>query len=78
MVSVGLNPTQNAGRAGSPKIAHRISGNTCAHGIPAGLPCGMPGIGEVIDGAMQHAPQPVRQSMDEEVRPARPAQKKTP
>jgi hypothetical protein len=27
------------------------------------LPCGMPGIGEVIDGAMQHAPQPKRQSM---------------
>jgi hypothetical protein len=28
--------------------------------MPAGLPCGMPGIGEEIDGAMQQAPQPLR------------------
>src|SRR3569832_611667 len=28
---------------------------------PSGLPCGMPGIGEEIDGAMQQAPQPARQ-----------------
>ena len=33
------------------------------HGIPAGLPCGMPGIGDEMDGAMQHAPQPGRHSM---------------
>jgi hypothetical protein len=25
-------------------------------GTPAGLPFGMPGIGVLIDGAMQHAP----------------------
>jgi hypothetical protein len=30
---------------------------------PAGLPCGMPGIGDEIEGAMQQAPQPGRQSM---------------
>ena len=30
---------------------------------PAGLPEGMPGIGDEIEGAMQHAPQPGRQSM---------------
>jgi len=24
---------------------------------PGGLPCGMPGMGLLIDGAMQHAPQ---------------------
>lgn len=24
---------------------------------PAGFPCGMPGIGDVMLGAMQHAPQ---------------------
>jgi hypothetical protein len=30
---------------------------------PAGLPAGMPGIGDEIDGAMQHAPQPTRQSI---------------
>lgn len=28
---------------------------------PAGLPFGIPGIGEVIEGAMQHAPHPARQ-----------------
>jgi hypothetical protein len=27
------------------------------------LPFGMPGIGDVIDGAMQQAPQPLRQFM---------------
>lgn len=36
--------------------------------MPAGLPLGMPGIGEVIDGAMQHAPQPERHCMDQERR----------
>ena len=25
--------------------------------MPAGLPCGMPGMGLVMDGAMQQAPQ---------------------
>jgi hypothetical protein len=28
---------------------------------PAGLPFGMPGIGDVMDGAVQHAPHPGRQ-----------------
>jgi hypothetical protein len=28
---------------------------------PAGFPFGMPGIGDEIEGAMQQAPQPVRQ-----------------
>ena len=27
------------------------------HRIPAGFPFGMPGMGEEMDGAMQHAPQ---------------------
>lgn len=26
-------------------------------GMPAGLPCGMPGMGDAIDGAVQQAPQ---------------------
>ena len=30
-------------------------------GVPAGLPSGMPGIGLVIEGAMQQAPQLERQ-----------------
>jgi hypothetical protein len=32
--------------------------------MPAGLPLGIPGIGDVMDGAMQHAPQPERHSME--------------
>jgi hypothetical protein len=30
---------------------------------PAGLPSGIPGIGDEIDNAMQQAPHPARQSM---------------
>ncbi len=33
------------------------------HRTPAGFPFGMPGIAELIDGAMQHAPQLERQIM---------------
>lgn len=29
--------------------------------MPAGLPWGMPGMGDAIEGAMQQAPQPGRQ-----------------
>jgi hypothetical protein len=61
--SVGRKLVQNAGRSGRPKIAQRKSGKSCTQGIPAGLPLGMPGIGDVIEGAMQHAPQPERQFM---------------
>ncbi|WP_260115291.1 MULTISPECIES: hypothetical protein [unclassified Massilia] len=32
------------------------------HLTPAGFPCGMPGMDEVIEGAVQQAPQPGRQS----------------
>jgi hypothetical protein len=35
---------------------------------PAGLPAGIPGIGEEIDGAMQHAPHPARHDFDAEAR----------
>jgi hypothetical protein len=34
------------------------------HRTSAGFPEGISGIAEEIDGAMQHAPQPCRQSMD--------------
>lgn len=34
------------------------------HRTPAGLPCGMPGIGDEMLGAMQQAPQVDRQSME--------------
>jgi hypothetical protein len=32
--------------------------------MPAGLPRGMPGIGDEIEGAMQHAPHVGRHSME--------------
>ncbi len=63
MPSLGRRLAHTAGRSGRPKIAQRKSGNNCTHRTPAGLPCGMPGIGDEIEGAMQHAPQPGRQSM---------------
>jgi hypothetical protein len=62
IVSIGRRLTQTAGRSGRPKSAQRKSGNSCTHGMPAGLPCGIPEIGEEIEGAMQHAPHEGRQS----------------
>jgi hypothetical protein len=59
----GCRPAQNAGRSGRPKILQRLAASSCTHRTPAGLPSGMPGIGEVIEGAMQQAPQPGRHSM---------------
>lgn len=59
--SEGLSPEQQAGRSGLPKIMQRMSASRFAHGTPAGLPFGMPGMGLLIEGAMQHAPQPGRQ-----------------
>jgi len=58
----GRRLAQTAGRRESPKIAQRLSAVSCTHLTPAGLPLGMPGIGELIDGAMQQAPQPIRQA----------------
>ncbi len=58
----GRSDTQNAGRSGCPNNLQRICVSSCTQATPAGLPCGMPGIGEVIDGAVQHAPQRARQS----------------
>jgi hypothetical protein len=56
--------TQTNGRRASPKIAQRLSSVNCAQRTPAGLPFGIPGIAEEIEGAMQHAPQPLRQIID--------------
>lgn len=61
MSAAGFSPAQNAGRVGLPKIAQRRSGSSCTQGTPAGLPYGMPGMGEVIEGAVQQAPQSGRQ-----------------
>lgn len=41
----------------------RNESSRCAHATPAGLPCGIPGDGEEIDGAIQQAAQPTRQSI---------------
>jgi len=59
----GCNPAQKAGRSGFPKTSQRWSSVSCAQRTPAGLPCGMPGRGEVMDGAMQQAAQLGRQFM---------------
>ena len=45
-------------------MAHFNSSVSWIHLIPAGLPSGIPGIGELIEGYMQHAPQPGRHSME--------------
>lgn len=56
----GCSPPQNEGRSVRPNTLQRSSSSSCTHGMPAGLPCGMPGSGEVMDGEMQHAPQAFR------------------
>jgi len=63
MLRIGRNETHTPGRSGLPNSAQRPSGVSCTHGIPAGLPNGIPGIGELIEGAMQQAAQPTRHSI---------------
>ena len=58
----GEKETQSAGRSGLPNRRQRNSASRFTQGIPAGFPSGIPGIGEEIDGATQHAPQPGRQT----------------
>lgn len=41
-----------------------MSTESCRQRSPAGLPSGIPGIGDDIEGAMQQAPQPGRHSMN--------------
>jgi hypothetical protein len=59
----GCSPPQKAGRSGWPNALQRNSSSSWMHGIPAGLPLGMPGRGEVMEGAMQQAAQWGRQFM---------------
>jgi len=61
MVSDGRNELQTAGRCGEPNSAQRKWASSCTQRTPAGLPKGMPGIGLLIDGAMQQAAQASRQ-----------------
>ena len=61
--SVGRKLTQTAGRSGLLKRAQLWSGRSCTQEIPAGFPRGMPGIGDDIEGAIQHAPHCGRHSI---------------
>jgi hypothetical protein len=63
MSAWGVSDVHTAGRSARPKRRQRSWASSCTQGTPAGFPCGMPGIGEVIDGAVQHAPHWGRQSM---------------
>lgn len=61
--SEGRKRRQTGGRSGLSKSWQRLSSVSCMQRTPAGLPCGIPGIGDEIEGAIQHAPQPTRHSM---------------
>ncbi len=66
MAADGCRLTQTAGRPGWPKSRQRSAPSSRTQGTPAGLPSGIPGVpgmGLEIDGAMQQAAQPGRQSM---------------
>jgi len=60
----GCRPLHTAGRSGCPKIRQRASSASWMQRMPAGLPCGMPGMGELMEGAVQQAPQPGLHCMD--------------
>jgi hypothetical protein len=60
----GCKPAQKAGRCGCPKIWQRMSWPNCTQGTLAGLPWGIPGMGLVMEGAMQQAPHASRHFMD--------------
>lgn len=70
MSGLGWSEPQTAGRSGRPKIRQRSCSSSCTQGTPAGLPFGWPGMGELMDGAMQQAAQPGRQFMGRYYRPA--------
>lgn len=63
MDSVGLREAQTVGRPGIPNSRQRLASSSCTQRTPAGLPWGMPGIGLEMEGAMQHAPHPLRQEI---------------
>jgi len=57
----GCRLLQTAGLSILPKSKQQLSSVNWQQRIPAGFPWGIPGIGDEIDGAMQHAAQPERQ-----------------
>jgi hypothetical protein len=60
---MGCGETQSAGRSDRPNKQQRCCSSSCTQRCPAALPAGIPEIAELIDGAVQHAPHAVRQSM---------------
>jgi hypothetical protein len=54
---LGFNELHTVGRSGRPKIRQRSWSSSWAQRTPAGLPFGWPGMGELIEGAMQQAAQ---------------------
>lgn len=63
MARCGCSEAQTAGRSGRPNSRQRSEASSCTQRTPAGFPSGMPGIGELMDGAVQQAPQCGRHSM---------------
>jgi hypothetical protein len=63
MAADGTSEAHTAGRSGRPNRRQRSASSSCTQGTPAGLPFGMPGMGELMDGAMQQAAQSGRQFM---------------
>jgi hypothetical protein len=61
--SEALSALQTFGRPSHPHNAQRRSAVRCGHRTPAGFGPAMPGITEEMEGAIQHAPQPARQSI---------------
>lgn len=60
----GCRPEQTFGRRGEPKMLQRLSAESWTQRVLAGLPLGIPGIGLLIDGAVQQAPQSGRHSIN--------------
>ncbi|WP_258570130.1 hypothetical protein [Dickeya zeae] len=46
-------------------MLHKLFAESWLHRVLAGFPCGMPGIGLEIDGAIQQAPQSERHSIND-------------
>jgi len=60
---MGRRRSHTSGRVGRPNSRQRLSAVNCTQRTPAGLPSGIPGIGDEIERAIQQAPQPTRQSI---------------
>lgn len=57
----GFKLQQTLGLSGESNSLHRLSCVSWMQRTPAGFPSGIPGILEDMEGAMQQAPQPMRQ-----------------